>query len=297
MANNSIKSLLDNIIDDTENTYPSGNVKSTIIGPAHNGFNPVTFDRGKFKEKLSLYVLKDLVCAMMHDETNNMDDMIDSSILNHIHNDYDGTCYGYLCTARDRLKSPTLGDIIQEIDDVTADVEEDLQMTKDPDHANIDIQSILGDVENYEELRKRLKAEVSKKVVDDVSRVISKSNDAPVFDDLDEKLQEKENDETDTAGLNTDIEELPADEEGMSEDMDAMEPVSVSASVSDEATSESVIFRLCGAIVTEYAIENKGQRISTEEGLNRAIVEYCINEMDYLFKMDPNMSIYARYDI
>ena len=90
---NDIKSLLDSIIDDTNNSFQKKNdiaVKNNSVGAVHhhNNFHPVTFDAGKFREKLSLYVLKDLICAMMHDETENLDDMIDRSIERHMHDNY-----------------------------------------------------------------------------------------------------------------------------------------------------------------------------------------------------------------
>ena len=260
---NDIKSLLDSIIDDTNNSFQKKNdivVKNNSVGAVHhhNNFHPVTFDAGKFREKLSLYVLKDLICAMMHDETTDLDGMIDESIQRHIHDDYNGTCYGYLCNARDRLKSPLIGDIIQEIDDKTEEVEDELNDTKDEDLMNgeIDTAELLKDVPDYDTFRDKLKEQVSQKVIDDVSGVITQRNDAPVFDDLDEELTKTDK---------------------------------------DDVTNESVILRICGSIVTESAIAKKP--ISTEEGLNQAIVEYCIAEMDYLFKADPKISIYAKYKI
>lgn len=260
---NDIKSLLDSIIDDTNNSFQKKNdivVKNNSVGAVHhhNNFHPVTFDAGKFREKLSLYVLKDLICAMMHDETTDLDGMIDESIQRHIHDDYNGTCYGYLCNARDRLKSPLIGDIIQEIDDKTEEVEDELNDTKDEDLMNgeIDTAELLKDVPDYDTFRDKLKEQVSQKVVEDVSGVIEQRNDAPVFDDLDKELEKTD---------------------------------------ANDVTNESVILRICGSIVTESAIAKKP--ISTEEGLNKAIIEYCIAEMDYLFKADPKVSIYAKYKI
>lgn len=258
---NDVKSLLDSIIDNTNNSFQSKGVSvgtNDHISMQH----PATFDSGKFREKLSLYVLKDIISAMMHDETTNLDAVIDRSIQDHIGNDYNGTCYGYLCNARDRLKSPLLGDIIQEIDDKTAEVADALEETKDADLLNgqIDTKELLKNVTDYDTFRDKVKDQVSKKVVDDVSDVISQRNDAPVFDDLDDKLIEIDKDDA-----------------------------------NEDVTSESVILRICGSIVTEHAI-NKTP-ISTEDGLNMAIVEYCVAEMDYLFKADPQVSIYSKYDV
>lgn len=267
---NDVKALLDDIIDNTNKSYPKGKGpvfdKDTVGAyTTHNNLHPQTFDKGKFREKLSLYVLHDLVGAMMHDETADLDGMIDESIMRHIKNDYNGSCYDYLCCARDRLKSPLLADVVQEVDDMTDDVEEELEETKDEDAlaGDINIKVILKDVTNYDEFREKLKEQVSKKVVNDVAGVITQRNDAPVFDNIDEEMKKKNADEV-------------AEEQG-------------------DETQESVVLRLCGAIVTESAIEK--HPISTEEGFNRAVVEYCLNEMDYLFKATPKMSMFDRYHI
>lgn len=263
---NDIKSLLDSIIDNTNKSFPD---KKDIVGKSdsvgapitRNNFHPVTFDAGKFREKLSLYVLKDLICAMMHDETQDLDEMIDNSIIQHIKTNYNGSCYGYLCNARDRLKSPLIGDIIQEIDDQTKDMEDALNNTKDEDLLNgeIDTDTLLKDVTNYDDFRNKLKDAVSNKVVQDVANVITERNDAPVFDKIDNELKR------DVSENKNDI------------------------------TKESVILSICGSIVTESAI-NKNP-IDTETGMNMAIVEYCIAEMDFLFKANPKVSIYTKYKI
>lgn len=257
---NDIKGLLDSIINDTNNSYPGRpggedtSVNNMTTATGHS--NPVRFDKGQFREKLSMFVLKDIVCAMMHDETENLDDMIDRSIERHMHDNYHGSCYGYLTHARDKLKSPLLGDIIQEIDSKTNEVADTISKKKDPEVADkVNVKDILKDVDNYDELRERLKKQVSEQVVADVTKVITSGNDAPVFDDLDEKLTDKKK--------------------------------------TDDVTSESVILRMCGAIVTESAME--GHQMSTDEGINQAIVEYCISELDALFKQNPKVSIYAKY--
>lgn len=273
---NDVKNLLDSIIDDTNNSYPAGGKgpvydKETVGAyNTHNNFHPQTFDKGKFREKLSLYVLHDLVGAMMHDETTDLDAMIDESIMRHIKNNYNGSCYSYLTNARDRLKSPLLADVIQEVDAKADDVEEELEETKDEDTLNfeINIKDLLKDVVDYDDFREKLKDQVSKKVVDDVAGVITQRNDAPIFPDLDEKLNKQDADEV-------------ADEEKAAE--------------GEDHTTESVILKLTGAIVTEAAINKVS--MSTEEGMNRAVVEYCLNEMDYLFKADPKVNMYARYRI
>ena len=255
-----IKSMLDSLIDGANNKFPN-TVNSTIH--QNPGVDmPQTFDAGKFREKLSLYVLKDIICAMMHDETKDLDCMIDQSIMNHINNDYKTTCYGYLCKSRDKLNSPILSDIIQEIDQKTMTVQSKVVDRQD-DSFTADAENLkeeLKNIDNYDELRERLKEVVSNKVVNDVAKVVTQSNDAPVFDDLDEKLAEKKDDK-----LKTD----------------------------EETTNESVILRMSGQFVSEAAMA--GKPISTEEGMNRAIIQYCLNEMDYLFKLDPSMRGMSRY--
>lgn len=250
---NDIKGLLDSIINNTNDSYPSA---TSNISSSNNHISPVRFDKGEFREKLSMFVLKDIVCAMMHDETKNLDDMIDTSIQRHMHDNYHGSCYGYLINARNKLNSPLLGDIIQEIDAKTDEVADNVSKKKDPEVADkVSVKDILKDVDNYEELRERLKKQVSEQVVNDVTKVVTSGNDAPVFDNLDEKLADKKK--------------------------------------MDDITSESVILRMCGTIVTESAMN--GNQMSTEDGINQAIVEYCLNEVDVLFKQNPKVSIYAKY--
>jgi hypothetical protein len=325
MPNNEIKDLLDDIIDDTNKSYPERN-KAKLLDPEEDddfdtkgritGSNPQTFDKGEFKEKLSLYVLSDIVHAMMHDETKDLDGMIDDSIIKHIHDDYHGTCYSYLCDAGKRLNSPFIKDIVQEMDEVTDDVNEQLEETKDPAiETDFDMDNVLKNVNNYDELRIKLKDAVSKKVVDDVSNVITKSNDAPVFDDLDEKMENIDKEEqqpnaSDTELPNAGDTENQENTDDMNETPDVdmsqptpQEPASDETAVPDEnqavmndesdITNESVILRMCGTIVTESAIE--GKKLSVNDGLNLAIINYCINEMDYLFKAHPKVSIYQKY--
>lgn len=249
---NDIKNLLDSIINNTNNSYPS---RGEYVGGTDSTPNPVTFDKGQFREKISMFVLKDIICAMMHDETKDLDHMIDDSIMKHIRDNYDGSYYGYLTRSRDDLKSPLLSDIIQEIDDKTEEVADAVSRKKDISVADkIDVNAIVKDVENYDEFRNRIKEQVSKQVVDDVTKIVTTGNDAPVFDNLDDKL--KKSDESDP-------------------------------------TNESVILRMCGTIVTESAMT--GSQISTEEGINKAIVEYCLYEMDYMFKQRPKTALYAKY--
>ena len=271
---NNVKDMLDSIINNTDNSYQKDDkgpaFKANTVGATvtSNNFHPQTFDAGKFKEKLSLYVLHDLVDAMMADDTEGLDEMVDKSIMNHINNNYDGSCYGYLCAARDRLKSPILAGVVQEVDDITEETSEELEENKDDDTlaGNINIQVLLKDVTDYDTFRDKLKDAVSKKVVDDVYGVVTKRNDAPVFDDLDEELEKKDKGEVQEKA-----------EAGAEEDL----------------TEESVIMRLTGAIVTEHAIAK--DPISTDEGMDQAIVEYCLHELDMCFKAKPKTSFWQSH--
>lgn len=270
---NDIKSLLDAIIDGNDKTdLETGNIPNKLK-PVDNTMKPTSFSTTDFREKISLCVLRDIISAMMHDDVKDLTGMIDDSIMRHIRDDYHDTCFGYLCKSRDRLNSPVLGDIITEIDDVAYKNEKEVDKTgladNDPDAIT---KEILNHVDNYDELRERLRKAVSDKVVKDVTGVVTASNDAPVFDKIDEKIK-------------PDTQSNLEDNSGELE----MNP----NSPEEQAASESVILNMCGKIVTEYAIA--GQRISTDEGIERAIITYCLGEMDALFKSDPSRAIVRKY--
>lgn len=254
MANN-VKNLIDNIINDTKGATPT-DVPTPMTKQPYDSSNACNFDKGAFKEKLSMFVLKDMIHAMMHDDINDLDEMIDSSIMKHIHDDYKGTCYGYLANARDDCKSPMIQDIVQEIDDTADKVDDKIKEDKfDNVSSKIDVKELLKDVENYDELRQRIEDKVANKVVDDVASVITKDNNVPTFDNVDEELNK----------------------------------------ISDETTSESMILKMTGNIVMEHFVETS-EKLDTETAMNKAIVEYCINEMDMLFKQyDLVNSFHAKY--
>ena len=306
MASSDIKHLLDSIIGEKEDS-PKEDGTGAIVAKAI--IKPQSFNSDNFREKLSLCVLKDIICAMMHDETKDLDSMIDDSITRHIHNDYKGTCFGYLCKARDRLQSPILGNIIQELNTKVKMVKEGVEegspeasdAVTNPEQTTADI---LNTVDNYDDLRAKLKEEVSKKVVNDVAKVITKSNDAPVFDNIDTKLKKvdntndgaedkegnpentenQENTEQTDAGVTSNNQEDASTEVATPPDANA---------TASTTTSESLILRMTGNIVTEYACNRKP--ISTDEGMNRAIITFCIGEMDALFNYDRARTIVTRY--
>lgn len=267
-----IKELLNSIIDNTNSSYEKSTVpfKPDTVGATitKNNFHPQTKDAGKFREQLSLYVLHDLISAMMHDETTDLDEMVDKSIMNHINTQYNGSCYDYLCGARDRcrvgnLKSPILSAIIQEVDSTAEELENELAETKDEEAVagKINIAVLLKDVTNYDEFRKKLKEQVSKQVVDDVASVITQRNDAPVFDNVDDELNKEPEDDDD-----------------------------------DDVTQDSVILKVTSEIVTESYRADRNNPISTEDAMNIAIVEYCLHNLDLLTKSTPKQNFYAKYN-
>lgn len=258
-----IKGILDSIIDGANNKFPN-----TVNSTMHQNMGakaPETFDAGKFREKLSLYVLKDIITAMMHDETKDLDGMIDQSIINHIRDCYGCGCYDYLCKSRDKLNSPILSDIIQEIDQKTMQIQskvvdrQDDAFTADAE----DLKDGLKNVENYDELRKLLRETVSNKVVEDVANAVKDSTDAPEFKNLDSELEKRKTSD-----------EMPLE--------------------ADDVTNESSILRMTGMIVSEGAAF--GHQISTDDAMNAAIIEYCLCEMDYLFKQDITMEQHRAWD-
>ena len=298
---------MDDIIKDTDKRYSED-----------DGYEK--FDKEGFREKLSMFVLRDIIDAMMAHDTKDLDGMIDDSIMKHIHDDYKGTCYGYLCKSRDKCKSPLLADIIQEIDEKTNEVAQECALTKnEPVVEAADVKKMLEGVDDYDSFIEKLASEVSQKVVDDVAGLLTDGGaKAPSFSDLDDKIELQPTDQK-----AVEDEEAPADDaapEGGPEQAATEEPVenpdkqkateepevkkeeaepAEAAEVSDVApaegaeapeisATESVILTMCGNIVLESALN--GVKMPTEEGLERAIVQFCLAEMDHLFKQPSNIS-------
>ena len=253
-----IKNLLDGIIERTNTAYPASanNVTSGNLGALHKVNTPTTFDKGAFKEKLAMYVLKDIIQAMMMDDTSDLDNTIDTSILRHMHDDCGCSCYNYLSNARHKLKSDLLGDIIQEIDNTADEVTVKVSITKDPSVADqVDIKEILKNVENYEDFTKLLKEKTSNQVVNQMKNVLLQSNDAPTFDakTLDQKIGNNE-----------------------------------------KAVEESSIMIIYSTIIYESYVDGK-PTISSDMGMEMAFVEYCIDQLDHVFMATPKKSLMARY--
>lgn len=258
-----IKSMLDSIIDGANNKFPNS-VNSTM----HQNMGvkqPQTFDAGQFREKLSLYVLRDVISAMMHDDTKDLDGMIDHSIMQHIRDEYGCGCYDYLRKCCGNMKSPMLEDIVQEIDNKVEKTTEEVAETQDDaftqDIANM--KNELPDIQNYEELRKKLRDIVSQKVVNDVAKEITQSTDAPTFTNVDKEMAVKKTETTDPNAEEADVS-------------------------GEDVQSESVIMNIHQTIMTEAAVRDIP--ITQEQSMELAIIEFCMSEMDYLFKMDPTMT-------
>lgn len=253
-----VKALLNQIIDSTN---AADNCCDNKVKAACVVRNNPTFYPKNFRDQLSFFVLKDIISAMMADDVNDPDGMVDSSIMKHINDNYHGSCYDYLSGACQRTKSPLLGSVIQEIDNVTDGAQKEVDNGNETPIADAKTANeILDNIENYAELRKKITDQVTQQVINDVAGVITSSQDAPTFDDLDEKID---------ANADKDKE--------------------------DEKISESTIYRMCGAIVLEHAIAK--DPITTEQGLEMAITEYCIHKMDVLFKMTPHTSGYAIHSV
>lgn len=247
------RALLQDIIDGS-----TGNTTPGMVRPTASNYT-ITFDPQAYKEKLSFYVLRDIICAMSANDTKDIDELIDQCIMKHINDNYDGTCFGYLNNAKNRTNSPLLGSVIQEIEDYTAEAQKKFDQTHEQPKEidQMTVKEIMDNVENYDTLMEKVGKKTSDEVVDKVVGVITKSKDAPVFDGIDDKLTKKKEDEL------------------------------------EKQLAESVIFRIESGIVTEYAL--RGEQITTKEALERAILEYQLSEMDYLFRQNPKKSIYARY--
>ena len=277
---NDIKNLLDSIISgpDVSEGKPTDPITPQMPVVNHD-MKPVQYDSVAFRERLSLAVLNDIISAMMHDETEDLNGMIDQSIMKHIHDDYKGTCFGYLCKARDKLQSPILSDVVQEIENKVENTDDTIKRTgvidNNVENPDIATKDLLNNVQSYDELRQKLKDEVSKKVVNDVTKVITKSNDAPMFDNIDKTIKKEDEATSDTG------------------EQSGEQPQTDNNQQQDQNLSESVIMRMTSSIVTEQALE--GNHISTDEGINRAIITYCISEMDALFDYDRSRSLIRKY--
>jgi hypothetical protein len=276
MADNDIKSLLDDIIDNTDKSYPATNMDN-------HGNTSLTYDRGGFREKLSLGVLKDIVSGMMCDHVEDMDGMIDDSIIKHIAKNYNGSCYGYLCKARDNLNSPLIGDIIQEIDNAVEKADEHIKLTKDPSSVENMFNPIelAKSVDNYEEFRDKMGKYVSKKVIDNVTEELVDNNDAPKFKDtIDNELKAKTPEHPET--------------EPTSDSTKDNQDVSITYDNMISPKNESFIITAASKIITE-SYRNAPSPVSIDYAMNLAICEYCISMLDICFKNRSKENFFSKY--
>jgi hypothetical protein len=180
-----------------------------------------------------------------------------------------------------------------EINDQCDKVEQEVCLTKNPnviEEAELKTKELLKNCENYDEFRQNLMNKVSKDIVNDVTNVIVNGNEAPVFDDIDESLNKKSKEKAEKKKAE---EEEKKDNETTPTTTDNQQNQS-SETPSQDMTKESVILNMCGNIVTEAYVKEH-RKMTTEEGLNRAIIEYCLVKMDRVFNQHAKQDGFDRY--
>ena len=268
-----IKELIGDIITTTDNSYPTSSGNVNVVNP------PLTFDRGAFREKLSLNVLRDIVHAMLADDYEDMDGMIDKSIINHINDDYNGSCYNYLCRSKDATKSPMIADIIERIDETVDETENKLILTKDPTVAgdSIDALELEKSVDNYKDFRDMIKKKVSEKVINSVVAELIGNTDTPTFKDkLDKSLEEKRKERDNEPDSNENNNDMTVGPENM------IQPA-----------GESVIITATGKIYAESA--RSGIQRSYDDCMREAILEYCLTNLDFCWKQHTKNNFHDKY--
>ena len=106
-------------------------------------------------------------------------------------------------------------------------------------------------------------------VVNDVSSELLKSNQAPDFSNIDNKIKPVSKNEATPEGG----EEEPVTEE---------EQELPTTPVEENMQTESAIINMSQTIVTEsYAA---GKPMTTEQGMEKAICEYCVQQLCFLLK-------------
>jgi len=109
-------------------------------------------------------------------------------------------------------------------------------------------------------------------VVNDVSNELLKSNQAPDFSNIDNKIKPVSKDENTTP---------EGEEEPLTEEEQELPTTPVEEDMMQTQT-ESAIINMSQTIVTEsYAA---GKPMTTEEGMEKAICEYCVQQLCFLFK-------------
>jgi len=245
-----VKQLIDKVIADTPNNgFDSHSTQDRGLPQ---------FDKRECKNKLSMLVLKDLICAMMRNEPiEGLDNMIGQSLGKYLNDPAfkNVDAYDYICQSRDRLSSPLLGELIQELDSVTDELAIKAKDGEKIDLDNIKVDDIINKVKDIDDLKKVIKEIASQKVIRDVTKNILDSDHAPTFGNLDEKL----------------------------------------AKVSNEALQDSVIMTISSKIFKEAYREDKNA--DPDVATQKALVEFCVYQLGRLFKQTPRVDIFTEYDI
>ena len=232
----------------------------------------VTPSENEVKNKQSLAVLSDVIHAMMNDDTEGYDDKIDNAIEKHCVNDAKCTPYGYIRRAQMSCGSPLLGDIIQEIDK-RAECACGKNITEGNKIVLINALPYENNPE-YDELRGRINEFVTKKIVSDVKREYDKSKESPSFKN----------------SVVDDIETVANSIGGTEEKTNEVEN-----GEAEEGVSESFIISRASRIIQESYSCLSDTPMGFEEATETAIIEYCIEQMDKLFKMESYVNTPSKF--
>lgn len=255
----SISSLLNDIIAN------GSNATTSVANPSNVN---VSFDKDKEKDKLAFGVIKDMTKAMMADDPPKDESMIDSSIMDHIQNDYKSTPFGYLNDAKNRLKSPLLESLIESIEAAVIQEEADFKENGYVSDNHKISSDILEGNPDYQTFRDKLAKETSNMVVNDVAGELLKTNQTPDFSNIDNKIKP----------VSKEAGSAPAEEEPVTEEDQELP----TTPVEENMQTESAIINMSQTIVTEsYAV---GNPLTTEQGMEKAICEYCVQQLCFLFK-------------
>jgi hypothetical protein len=280
---NSISSLLNDII-----SKGTDNPSQNVVPEANR-----SFDKEAAKEKLAFGIIKDMTKAMMNDDTPKDESMLDNSILDHIHNDYKGTCFGYLNDAKNRLKSPLFESMIEAIEEAVIQEEADFEDKGYVADNHKISEDILDGNPDYQTFRDKLAKETSNMVVNDVAGELLKSNQTPDFSNIDNKIKgvsEDPNTEPPAEEAELTGGEAPTGEEPVTEE--EQELPTAPTEEYNASLNESAILNMTQTIVTESFVN--GKPMTTEDGMEKAICEFCVQQLCFLVK-DTSRSPFDKY--
>lgn len=235
----------------------------------------VTPDINDEKNKQSLAVLSDVVHAMMNDDTAGYDEKIDEAIDKHCRNDVKCTPYGYIKRAQMSCGSPLLGDIIQEIDKRAECAAGKMENISEANKIVLIKSLPFENNPEYDELRGRINEAVTKKIVSDVKKEYDKSKETPSFKN----------------SVVDDIETVANSIGGTEETSKEVGPTEQS-----EGVSESAIIMRSSQLIQESYRSLNDTPISFEEATETAIIEFCIEQMDQLFKMNSYINQPSKFN-